>query len=284
MQMRNLAAMAAIIVATSPCLAGGSPGYYQAPYYAEQPPVVVYTTPPNPIVGIVGGVVRRRSSCSAGSRRPSPRRRSCHASRQTGIFSRARDQRLGQVTGPRPAYPSPPATPPRPLTGRMCHRRGIPAGEGATVRTVPGKATAMGNALIDQELEWWASSLSTATGPPRSMIRLSKSSTPEEPWAPVRLAPQVRDRHSDRRVDDAAGRSLGNRRGHHAVGFSMPSGKKAAGKAVGFFRRVSWTAPAQEGAQGRDGKHKPKEHESEHCQRNDPRISSIELRKNPEMI
>jgi hypothetical protein len=56
MQMRNLAAMA-IIVATSPCLAGGSPGYYQAPYYAEQPPVVVYTTPPNPIVGIVGGVV-----------------------------------------------------------------------------------------------------------------------------------------------------------------------------------------------------------------------------------
>jgi hypothetical protein len=33
MQMRNLAAMAAIIVATSPCLAGGSPGYYQAPYY-----------------------------------------------------------------------------------------------------------------------------------------------------------------------------------------------------------------------------------------------------------
>jgi hypothetical protein len=63
MQIRNLAAMAAIIAASSPCLAGGepSPPYYPAPapyYYA--PPVIVTAPPPNPLAAVgvgIGGLV-----------------------------------------------------------------------------------------------------------------------------------------------------------------------------------------------------------------------------------
>jgi hypothetical protein len=66
------------------------------------------------------------------------------------------------------------------------------------------------------------------------------SARPEaEPWAPVRLAPQVRDRHSDRRVDDAAGRSLGNRCGHHAVPLRVRSLGRAC-VSSGFEACSAW--------------------------------------------
>jgi hypothetical protein len=117
MQMRNLAAMAAIIVATSPCLAGGSPGYYQAPYYAEQPPVVVYTTPPNPIVGIVGGVVSLPFVVLGGiaTAIAPPAIVSCVA--PDGYFFPCAGPTPWPGYGPQEPYPSPPATPPRPLYG-----------------------------------------------------------------------------------------------------------------------------------------------------------------------